>query len=293
VYGALPFPPITLICDTDTSTMPDDIAAVGRTAEYYDTASVSDFYRQCWGGEDIHIGLYATGKESVAEASTAMTRHLLDSAGIRAGMSVLDIACGYGGTLRVLAEMGCAPVRGIDISASNVAYAREANLKAGLDAGIEVEIGDFHAIGGDADTWDAVVCQDSIIHSPDRPAVFRDVFRVLRPGGTFAFSDLLTGTSADIDKVKAAFARIGATADATIGDYEQMARTAGFEIIRTEERQDDIRTHYDRLAARLAEPVAGLDTDALDAISQSIERWRNALAGGDITWALFVARKPG
>ena len=60
--------------------MPDDIAAVGRTAEYYDTASVSDFYRQCWGGEDIHIGRYSSGEETVAEASTAMTRHLLDRA---------------------------------------------------------------------------------------------------------------------------------------------------------------------------------------------------------------------
>ena len=74
---------------------------------------------------------------------------------------------------------------------------------------------------------------------------------------------------------------------------QQMARAAGFEITRAEERQDDIRTHYDRLAARLGEPVAGLDTDALDAISESIERWQNALAVGDITWALFVARKPG
>jgi len=271
---------------------PDDIATVGRTAEYYDTASVSDFYRQCWGGEDIHIGLYATGKESVAEASTAMTRHLLECAGIRAGMGVLDIACGYGGTLRVLAGMGCTPVRGIDISASNVAYAREANLKAGLDASVEVDVGDFHAIDCEADTWDTVICQDSIIHSPDRAAVFREVFRVLRPGGTFAFSDLLTGASADIGKVRAAFARIGATADATVRDYEHMARAAGFEITRTEERHNDIRTHYDRLAARLAEPIAGLDKDALDAISQSIERWRDALASGDITWALFIARKP-
>lgn len=272
--------------------MSDDVSAIGRTAEYYDDASVSDFYRQCWGGEDIHIGRYASGDETVAEASTAMTRYLLERAGIHAGQGVLDIACGYGGTLRILAKLGCRPVRGIDISASNVAYARNANLKAGLGDCIDVRVGDFHAIDSPAHTWDAVVCQDSIIHSPDRPAVFREAHRIVRPGGTFAFSDLLTGESADTGIVEAAFARIGASADATLGDYERMARAAGFEIDTVEERQDDIRTHYDKLADRLAEPVSGLDADKLEGISTSIARWQKALASGDITWALFVARKP-
>lgn len=49
-----------------------------KTAEYYDDTNISGFYEQCWGGEDIHIGLYATGEETVADASAAMTGHLLD-----------------------------------------------------------------------------------------------------------------------------------------------------------------------------------------------------------------------
>ena len=32
-----------------------------EAAAYYDDQAVSEFYRQCWGGADIHIGLYATG----------------------------------------------------------------------------------------------------------------------------------------------------------------------------------------------------------------------------------------
>ncbi|GGD25527.1 SAM-dependent methyltransferase [Sinisalibacter lacisalsi] len=260
-------------------------------AAYYDNDDVATFYRNCWGGADIHIGHYETGAETVADASSAMTRLLIDRAGIGPGDRVLDIACGFGGTLRLLARMGC-EVRGMDISKQGVATARESNRAAGLDDRISVEVGDFHDIASADGAWDAVVCQESVIHSPDRPKVFSEAFRVLRPGGVFAFSDILTGENADLEKVEAAFARLGAAAGATVRDYAGMAEAAGFEVTRAEERPEDIRTHYDKLAEALEEPVEGLTPDAQSAIAQSIARWQDALAGGHITWAAFVARKP-
>ena len=263
-----------------------------QAAAYYDDASVSKFYEACWGGADIHIGRYVTGRETVAEASMAMTLHLIERAGISAGDRVLDIACGFGGTLRTLAQMGCNS-KGIDISQNCVNHARKAAAEAGLDDSIEVEVGDFHDIDSARDSWDAVVCQEAIIHSADRPVVFAEVFRILRPGGTFAFSDILTGEHADNSMVEAAFARIGARAGSTVSDYQDMAQQAGFELSCVDERQRDIRAHYDKLAGQLEQPIAGLDADTIASISQSITRWQAALAGGHITWACFVARKPG
>jgi cyclopropane fatty-acyl-phospholipid synthase-like methyltransferase len=263
-----------------------------QAAAYYDDAAVSRFYEACWGGADIHIGRYVTGRETVAEASTAMTQYLIDQAGIHAGQRVLDIACGFGGTLRTLARMGCT-VKGVDISDNCVDHARAAADEAGLDDRVDVAVGDFHDIDSDPGDWDAVVCQEAIIHSNARPKVFAEVFRILRPGGTFAFSDILTGEDADTSMVAAAFARLGASVGATVADYEAMAGEAGFELSFVEERAGDITTHYDKLAEQLAGPIDGLDADAKTAISQSIARWQAALAGGHITWACFVARKPG
>ena len=271
--------------------MSNQVFDTEQAAAYYDDAGVAEFYKQCWGGEDIHIGLYATGEESIGEASAAMTRHLIERADITKGVRILDIACGFGGTLRMLARLGC-QVTGADISENCVRLARSINSAAGLADRIEVVPGDFHNIDSEADTWDAVICQESIIHSDNRAKVFAEVFRVLRPGGVFAFSDILTGEKADLALVEAAFARLGASAGATIGDYEEMARSAGFTISQVEERPGDITTHYDKLATALARPDIGLDADVRDAISKSISRWQAALAKGSITWACFVAHKP-
>jgi cyclopropane fatty-acyl-phospholipid synthase-like methyltransferase len=272
-------------------TMPNVIFDAERAGQYYDDANVSTFYEECWGGEDIHIGRYDSDTESVAEASAAMTRYLIERAGIASGYRVFDIACGFGGTLRTLARLDC-QVRGADISKNCVDHARRANDEAGLSDRIEVAIGDFHSIESEPDAWDAVICQEAIIHSSNRPKVFTEVFRILRPGAVFAFSDILTGEKADISMVEAAFARLGASTGATIADYQEMAQAAGFEVLFAEERLDDIRTHYDKLADQLATPIASLDADALASIANSISHWQAALAQGHITWACFVARKP-
>jgi cyclopropane fatty-acyl-phospholipid synthase-like methyltransferase len=259
-------------------------------AAYYDNPDIARFYRICWGGSDVHVGLYKTGNETIAEASAAMTRHLLSLSQVGPGDRVLDIGCGYGGTLRILAGLGCRP-SGIDFSERCVEEAIRLNKEAGFEDSINVEFGDFHKINSCSGIWDAVFCQESLIHSTDKLKVFSEVYRVLRPGGVFAFSDILTGENADIPMVEAAFARLGVEAGVTGQHYRDMAREVGFEVERFEERLEDIKTHYAKLAEMLTRPIEGLDPKVVVEISQSISLWEAALAKGHITWACFIARK--
>lgn len=272
--------------------MPRASTNASTAADYYDSTDTEAFYRLCWGGADIHIGRYDTGRESVAEGSAAMTRHLLGLVGFREGDRVLDIACGFGGTLAQLAGIGCRAA-GMDISQVCVAQARRALAAAGLAEDIPVSRGDFHDIESAPGVWDGLVCQESIIHSSDRSRVFDEAHRVLRPGGIFAVSDILATDGADPELIAAAFDRLGVHEFATRGDYEAMARKAGFRIDHAEERRQDIETHYAKLADALSPPPEGLAPDTAERIATSIGHWRAAIAGGHVTWACLVLRKPG
>jgi len=262
-----------------------------KAAAYYDNDDVAAFYQLCWGGADIHIGRYDTGAESVGDASHAMTRYLLSLANLKEGDRVLDVACGYGGTLRELARLGCIAT-GIDISRVCVEEAHRINEVAGFGEKISVGVGDFHDIKSADGMWDACICQESIIHSMNRPKVFAEVQRVLRPGGVFAFSDILTAENADLTLVDAAFERLGVRVGDTLADYRRMAEDTGFEIVHVEERRKDIKSHYAKLAEQLETPPLELGEAAVRKLKTSIERWQIALSGDHITWACFVACKP-
>jgi len=243
------------------------------------------------GGEAIHIGRYDRGDESVGDASAAMTDHLISLAGITAGQDVIDIACDVGGTVGKLAARGCT-VTGIDISENEIAVARD-RLGSDIASGrVALEVEDFHKLDCPADRFDVAICQEPIIHSHDRVRVFGEIFRVLKPGGVFVYSDILTAAGADLSAVQMAFNRLRAAAGATPDDYQAMAEGAGFETLHREERPEDIRNHYQKLEARLDSLRGEVSAEFFESVSRSIVAWRRAEEAGHITSACFLSRKP-
>jgi phosphoethanolamine N-methyltransferase len=110
------------------------------------------------------------------------------------GQSVLDIGCGAGGIdIALVQRHAAAYVCGIDVEDTVLAHARQWVEKAGLAN----RIGLLKVVPGPLPfppaTFDVVFSKDSIVHIPDKHALMRDVFRVLKPGGWFLASDWLIG----------------------------------------------------------------------------------------------------
>lgn len=105
------------------------------------------------------------------------------------GQAILDVACGSGLPALALAErVGAAgKVVAADVSAKMLLATRRKAEAAGL-GNVETRETSADAIGGPDAAFDAVTCKDGLMFCPDIVAAVRELRRVLRPGGRYAFS---------------------------------------------------------------------------------------------------------
>jgi SAM-dependent methyltransferase len=117
-------------------------------------------------------------------------------AGVARGAVVLDVACGSGVVALTSARLG-ATVTGVDLTPELIARARENATLAGLEASF-VE-GDVEALPLPDAHFDVVLSQFGHMFAPRPELAIREMLRVLKPGGTIAFStwppELLVGRS--------------------------------------------------------------------------------------------------
>ncbi len=199
-------------------------------------------------GEDIGQHSWVT----VAEL-----RRDIERLGLSPSSVVLDLGCGPGGPLAfVLKEIGCRGT-GVDVSNTALEAARRRAESLGVDKHLTVGRADMNAPLPLPDkSFGAVVSLDVILHARDRLQVFREVARVLTPGGKFLFTDagVLTGSISN-DEVTARSVH-GFTQFCPPGFNERMLATAGFSLIHSEDRTASLLGNATgRIAARDAHRV--------------------------------------
>ena len=119
----------------------------------------------------------------------AATVALAERVDVKADDAVLDAGAGRGGPSRYLAEtFGCRG-EGVDLSPDYVAVATLLTERAGLAGRIAYRVGDMVALPFANARFDLVWTQHVVMNIRDRDRLYREVRRVLKPGGRFAFYD--------------------------------------------------------------------------------------------------------
>jgi SAM-dependent methyltransferase len=112
----------------------------------------------------------------------------LEFVGDLSGKTVLDAGCGEGTNTKIFARRG-ARMTGVDLSAKMIEFARADEIREPL--GIRYERASYTDMEMfNAESFDAAVSTMALMDGPDFPGAMREIARVLRPGGTLAFSIL-------------------------------------------------------------------------------------------------------
>jgi arsenite methyltransferase len=166
-------------------------------------------------------------------------------AGLRPGEVVVDLGCG-GGLDVFLAAPRVGPAGkaiGIDMTPEMIDRARRNAARQGV-ANVEFHLAAIDRLPLADASVDCLISNCVINLAPDKPAVFREAFRVLKPGGRLAVSDIALKRPLPPEVGQSVLAYVGCVAGAVlIEDYERALREAGFEAVQVVDTRKDLNAY--------------------------------------------------
>ena len=206
------------------------------TSHFYDL--VTDFYEFGW-GRSFHFAPRRRGESF--KASLVRHQHFLsDRLALKPGMRVLDAGCGVGGPMGALARHTGASFVGLNNNAYQIERAKAHTRD--VESLCRFVHGDYMQIPEADDSYDAVMAIESMPHAPDKTAAFREILRVLRPGGLFTgydwcLTEAFDPLNAEHVRIKEVIMRGDALPDIALeSEVRTSLEEAGFELLDAHDR---------------------------------------------------------
>jgi arsenite methyltransferase len=193
------------------------------------------------GGETFGAGLYEIGDRDLlpdaAKLASLGCGNPTAVAELHEGETVLDLGSGGGIDVLLSARRVGASGRayGVDMTDEMLELARRNQREAGV-VNVQFLKGTIEDVPLPDDAVDVVISNCVINLSGDKPSVFREAARVLRPGGRFAVSDIVADPGMDVDTRRDMAQWTGCIAGAlTEEEFREELESAGFEQVEIRE----------------------------------------------------------
>eukprot|EP00898_Chlorokybus_atmophyticus_P009086 jgi/Chlat1/9179/Chrsp97S08451 len=206
---------------------------------------------------------------------------------------VLDVGCGVGGGAVYMAETYGVHVYAIDLSLNMIAVALEHAV--GRHCSVEFEVADCTRKQFAENTFDVIFSRDTILHIQDKPALFRNLFKWLKPGGRFLATDYCKAPDACSADFTAYIRQRGYDLH-DIDSYGKFLEDAGFVDVKAEDRTEQFQLLLETELARVKAGRSAFVQDFSETdYNEVVDSWEAKLdrcKRGEQRWGLFMASKP-
>jgi tocopherol O-methyltransferase len=158
--------------------------------DYYNTTEAS--YKDGWDLDNslaLHYGYKDARAKTFRQSLLRMNEVLMEMAGIKQGMRVLDAGCGVGGSSIYLSQRTGCSCAGLTLSEAQAVKARQWVAKKQLSHLVTIEAASYMNCGHPDASFDVVWGLESICYAPDKAAFVKEAFRLLKPGGRLIIAD--------------------------------------------------------------------------------------------------------
>lgn len=238
-------------------------------------------------GEQIHIGGFASSMD------------LAEKGGIGAGMAGVDLCCCNGGGMRFLVRFReVERMRGVDATETVVERGRQRCQAEGLSDKIDFVLADVCDSGLDDASADFVSGEDAWCYVVDKNKLISEAVRIVKPGGTIAFTDWIEGPAGMSDEEAQRFLKFMKFPNVQdLDGYSKLLSDSGCEVATAEDtgrfgpyvdlylNMLNMQLTYDALK------IIGFDSALMEAMAGEMAFMQGLAHAGKIAQGLFVARR--
>jgi len=238
-------------------------------------------------GQQLHVGGFQSSME------------LAELAEIASGSRGVDLCCGSGASMRALVRFrGVAAMTGVDATPAQIERGRRECEREGLAERVRFVLADACSSGLPDREADFVWSDDAWCYVRGKEKLVAEAARIVRPGGTIAFTDWVEGPAGLADTEAASLSRLMQFPDLKdVGGYRSLLEKQGCDVLRADDtgrlapgfelwaRMIDTQFGYDALE------IVDFDRSVLEALKGQLAFLGGLARAGKLAQARFVARK--